>query len=105
MTAKLPRRLERTTIATMQVNETWWAHPSAMRVSPDRSLWLRGNADVVFEPSKFYSMRVTRWDEGYGVWPDPGHYYDVSDEGPGADFVPVQELNEGAGGWKGLRSA
>ncbi len=108
MTAKLPRRLEQATVATMWVNETRWARPSAMQVSPDRSLWLRNSANVASEPSGFHSMRITLQDDGYHVWPDPGHYYGVSDEKPprvGTDFVPVQELHEGAGGWKDLRSA
>jgi len=97
MTAQLPRELETTYVNTMRPGEVRYAHPSAVHVKPDRSLWLYDNTEVLVESSEFHSMRIELLDDGYHVWLVPKHTYKIDPSGLPAyierSLVPVQEIH------------
>lgn len=90
--ATLPRDLESATVSTMWAEEVRYAHPSAMLADLDRVLWLRGSADTVVIRNDFFCMRVELREDGYHVWPAPGHTYELEDPVCPDDLVPVREL-------------
>lgn len=91
--ATLPRELETTFVGTMRLGETRYALPGAMYADRNRDLWLYTVAEVRIESGEGFSMRIELAEDGYHVWADLCHTYDIRQARPGGEVQNVRPVH------------
>jgi hypothetical protein len=79
----------------MQVGESGFTVPWAMRVDRDRKCWLRAGCLVEAASGGTVRMHVRREEDGYHAWFVEDFRYTLDDLQSSVEFVPVVELHRG----------